>query len=722
MKVKFIKVEQNEINNSIEKVRHQLITYGCAILIDQKGRYITKREKIVSNFFIYLKDVVAVINEKGEVINENYQIELVFSQLNRIYETEISASESLSHKWIRELEIPYILDTPNTYYQEIVKYIEYSKEAMNSNSHSKRFAKIGFHNFDGKLIFATSNACIYKDKISYIDKSITDGFNLNVSLEPHNNLTESFKRDKYCKLLEFLNQRQKIFLPIFLVNIISVLSSEMSGKGIISPIIFWISGAPGSGKSFLSLLLGTFYNKTKNRCDTDLFKNSIRANKKSSEVIASLKKYRDTTFVLDDIKTENASRLRESLLNNLDTVIRSVYDHQLEGDELLCSAIITGEYIPTGSSTVARMVHFNINNYINDKDNAALVTAIQNEGLLIPDVMTIFISWLCKKLTNDEYMKELKSLQKRLIQKSQVNCGKNNQSRFTETLITLQIAFEMFITSCKEMSIDKYISFELNNFKETGYEVLADLVNDTVCLTNDFDHIYAEAITNMIINREIPIHKASRKYIRDELDLFNYCIADSEGGIFIEDANELNNNFSKLFAENFDCLLIQIDILDYVLKDYLNTLCNRNEIPKKVLVDYSIKKLAECQLLLVNPRSDNYSNYLFNYPTYTRKNRQVSAQKVYRINITHPGFERLLKYFKSQEYREMIGAYTNIPEQEMETYKSNYDNDYYHNKVWDSESATYCNYKCACQYSGLNSHNNEFKNIFNFYFEKPIKS
>lgn len=703
------------LETKIKIVKEVMNVPEFKVTLSDSGTYLDAKQQTISNFFIVCNASYLLYDEFGKQQDIIHSLELVFPSLKFSYTLEIESAKALNYKWIKESEISFMLEKPSQNYLSILKYINHVSETFHPDYSGKRFKTIGFQYINNEWVYSTSNACISNNGISYNNHSIIEGFNLNSSFSSFEACFDSehfkmFSQKTFIDWLELLNKNIGIILPVFLANITSILSSTLSDKGILLPVSIWISGAPGSGKSLLSLLVGTFLNRSQHRSDSTLTQNNVRANTRTKHLLKQLTTHRDVAFVLDDIKIENSTKLKESLLNNIDTVIRSVFDKKYESAPVLCTAIINGEYIPTGQSTISRLLHCNINNFINDKVNSDIITELQNNGFIIPDFMVIFINWLCKNLADEGFIQNLEYKKKAIKKENEDLFTGTSKSRYLDVLITFQLAFDILISSCKDLYVNELVSFDFTDFCKHGKRILLNLVKDTRQLTTTYDNIYAECITDLIVNKTLLINKSKKEYVKNTLNYFHFCVLENEAGIFIPDALDLADIYTQNYSAPFDCLIIQKKALFLALQYELCQRIKSKRISPYVLNELSIKRLTECQILLVDPRYDHCNNNQFNYPKYNIQEQKATTDSYYRINIHHPSFKRLRDYLLTLEERSNNFSFS------LSTDEYDFIGDY--PNYFTLEDKNDSQYRQACNFSKLNDVYNKFGNIFEYYYEK----
>jgi len=503
-----------------------------------------------------------------------------------------------------------------------------------------------------------------------------------------------------------------------MANILSGVSSVLSSKGLsCTPLTLWITGEPGSGKTQLALYLGSFYNKPAQRNDSMFAGNYLRANESTKYIRERILKNRDNTVILDDVKSEDSKSLGEHKNTNIDTLVRSVYDHNLSGFPVYSNAIITGEYRPNGNSTLARMILLPLKSFQESPENLETLSFFQNNGYLLTDFIILFLQWVCHQLEDTDFLPTLQSEKTRYASHY---ISEGFSARSSETLTTLRLGLYLLENFC--------YTHTLSSFKETICSLIAEgetrfteLARHTAYLHEDSSVLYAEILCNVLLKNE-GIVKAAEVWYNGTLNRFNYCVSDREHGIFIKNPSVLSR--IPYFQKPDNChpyLLVREDTLkgfQYELESY----CIRHNIPSDVYKKFRFSDLTDLGFISVAyNRNDNYANHLVKYPSVKLSGTgchvsEVCLDPFFCINLGHPLLKKMQRNLSKK------------PDRKLQVMRECTDEEYETNYAYDEEPGTVSTACCAedinkswyisLEKDRLQDYIVAFQNIFDYRFTK----
>lgn len=580
-----------------------------------------------------------------------------FEIINRhhCFKITISLAELSSHKWIRTVGGCFSLWKSTDY-----PYILAILNEMSDFCHdaSPAFGCTGFHKMKEGWCYAASNLVIYADRLDWGQHMLHEDchsckencshchYRLNSSFEgsnvPGKEKIQNIIRTLITKLLKNVNTD----LPIIMTALLSGVSSVLSSKGIsATPLTLWITGEPGSGKTQLALYMGSFYNKPAQRSDSMFARNYLRANESSKYVRERILKSRNNTVILDDVKAEDSKSLGEHKNTNIDTLVRSIYDHNLSGLPVYSNAIITGEYKPNGNSTLARMILLPLKSFQESPENLESLSFFQDNGYLLTDFQILFLQWVCHELGN---MGFLPTLQNEKTRYAEHYIREGFSARSSETLTTLRLGLYLLENFCYEYT-SPYFKETILSLVKNGKICFKEAVSHTAYLHENNSTLYATVLSNLTLKDET-IRSAPEAFYLGRLNYFNYCVSPMENGIFIKrPAVFLKVPYTKNSRLCQPCLLIRKELLDkfpYELEEH----CMRHGVPSTIHRKYNLRRLADHKLLLAAyNRSDSYANNILTYPCADKSSRNISLESFYRINLNNPLLKNLTKELSKRE-------------------------------------------------------------------------
>lgn len=492
------------------------------------------------------------------------------------------------------------------------------------------------------------------------------------------------------------------------MNLLASVSSVFFKNGLFTPFTLWLTGAPGSGKTQGALYIGTFYNKPAKRDDSYFHNNFLRANASKNSFLAYLKNRRDNILILDDVKTEDSDSLKQHALTNIDTLIRSTYDHNIDGTPVYSYGIITGEYTPHMNSTLSRILILPLEDFKSQPQNLRSLQAFQENGYLITDFTILFCHWICQKLNDPCYLSSL--LKKKENYTRYYFSEENYSGRDSETLTTLNLILYLFEAfCCDQTSLD--FQAQIRSISSNGMAYFKKLVKNTAIRQNSFETLYAELLRRLLLKNTI-IRSVPEVSYGKHLNFFNYCFGPTENGIYIENPSALwkAQNLKLPYRCN-SCLLIQKDVLE-ALPSMAEDYCVTHHIPVRTLLSQKdiFSLCLDFGFLLVADRYDG-TNRVLNYPFIDTNKFCIILKGVYRINLDHPLLTGLNKKL-SQRNKKGLSVFSEISD---DWFENNPEQFQYYSDATDVNSYHYCAQETRYN---LKSMKKQFTDIYRYRFTK----
>lgn len=629
----------------------------------------------------------------------------------------ISFSELSNSKWITAAGAGLCL-TASKHYSRLLQIFN----AMLDSAKNKEpaFEATGMHFACGQWIYAASNLLIYPDKLLWTENIYAPfcvgcksscsecPYRLNSSLEGAEIPDADKKASIVASLINLLLKNVQVALPIFMMNLLSCALSVFSKNGLLVPVVLWITGAPGAGKTQLSMYLGTFYNKPETRNDRQITMNRLQANSSTKLVKGRLRNSRDSILLLDDIKAENSTSLREHTNTNADTVIRSVYDQNSEGEPIYCNAIITGEYVPSGESTLARLMLLPLKDFKEAPQNLETLRAFQENGYLVTDFMILFIQWLCRKMGGESFMEVLQEERSRIMEKYMDSCF---SARNSEMLAAFHLGLHLLEDFCISNAAPSFHK-NVRMLVEKGESHFLNLVQKTSFLHGDNAQLYANIISDMIL-KNTSVRSTPEIMYNGNLNYFNYCVNADENGIYIQNPSVLADDSYFMLAEHCQpYLLVRKKLLEEFPHE-LENYCIRHGIPASVYTKYKFSHMADFELILVDyNRSDGSVNRVVKYPSINLKKETMYLDDFYCINLRSPLFKQLQDVFSKKKPEKL-----NVFSEYTET-SSDYDYENEDCPYDDAETHNFWTYNMISMRYNMKDIKKAFQNIFHYRHTK----
>lgn len=354
----------------------------------------------------------------------------------------------------------------------------------------------GFYKVDGTWIFACSNGAI-----------TVEGFNENLytEVDGHNfNGKTGIVDEDAERFLRLMLPKMEVFYPIFALNMLSVVRRPFQDAGIDLALTLFLEGRSGSGKTTLAQVIGMFTEASTEGCEGSYHQRRlVSSTEKTANVVDNLAHSRGITFILDDVKRENAQRQREKSRIATDIVIRGVYQgkstektsRKLKESLVETSAIITGEYRETSASQNARMMILNVSDFMQDEGNRSLLSEFQRDPAILSSVMGEFIRWLEYQMGLPSGMERFCGQMWELRRGAWIYENESNGQRLKDSRERL-----MFVTKLFEMFLEERFS---RLEKLNGQFVKAAMRSVEVVIRNTFENLGGIDAVAFCIMKEI---------------------------------------------------------------------------------------------------------------------------------------------------------------------------------------------------------------------------
>lgn len=305
---------------------------------------------------------------------------------------------------------------------------------------------------------------------------------------------------------------RSVTIPLLASVYLAPMCESLRQAGIEPGFLVWLYGLTGTLKSTLTALFLSHYGKFDNKTLPCSFRDTPAS---LEDVTFGCK---DCLLAIDDFYPSNSFSERTKLEYTAEQLIRSYGDRTGKGrmrSDMTSRAshpprgmaIATGEDLPSGQSTMARLFVLELHPEDIKKDK---LTEAQNQRDLLPQAMVGYLQWLTLQM--DTFPQQLLTEFKSLRSKAQ---GEGRHSRLPEAVAHLYLALSLFLdfaesqgaiseTECRELSEEAWKilveivnrqSKAVNEQKPTERFLVAlreMLAQEKVCLANDKDEIPPE--------------------------------------------------------------------------------------------------------------------------------------------------------------------------------------------------------------------------------------
>jgi hypothetical protein len=642
----------NDVNNMNQKFKAIDI-----LKIGQEGDEDSQEYSISIRKVIYMY--------RNEEWKESFQVQVQSGKMGRT-ET-FSVPQIMKRKFLQDCGISEPI--ASQYYQQLRKKIlqteltdEYISYVMERN---------GLQMVNGRWMQVFSNGSMDADGFRSDIKSGMDGICFP---EEAVGEKQKYKRD-IQHLFSIYNENPIIFYPLFFLNIMAITNGYFRhiGEDTFMRISVWLDGESGSGKTELAKV-GT-YAFADPECGGRLL---VSVTGRRKEILSLLLKSSGAVCVVDDVKLENVRERKNSVRNNVDDCLRSIFQGFLTdsasgdyGDKKIdCCAIITGEYLDTYESQNARLLYIKVSGFLKNRKNAEALRRLQGEPTLLTSVCGGYIQFLLKKMEESSFPELVKAKLKELRARKTMYSEINNAERLHENRSMLEMA-EWLTEKCfLDMGMEENF---ISDFRVAAIKSIDNVMEETFYLLGGGQMVLRKVMEQMLLNAKI--HKAEYRETRHRFtwrdnpgcayEQVNFWMNRKDDFVYIEDYEKsLQKGDIEKYQREQEVLLIRKERLIDLFHEEVQKLQKATGAFSSKLVG-DIEKLLprllrEEQLIYQIHRSDSsMGRPAMEYPVYDRYTfyNQDDEETVYRvdfenvvqINTEHPYVAPLCRCMQATE-------------------------------------------------------------------------
>ncbi|SET51582.1 protein of unknown function [Natronincola peptidivorans] len=235
---------------------------------------------------------------------------------------------------------------------------------------------------------------------------------------------------------------EEVTIPLLALVYLAPLVEVFKRAGIEPNFVMWLHGNTGTRKTTLAMLYLCHFGNFNGKNPPASFKDT--ANALERKAFAT----KDSLLLIDDFHPES-SKSEASKINQTAQRILRMYGDRIGRGRLTSTiefqkdypprgmALVTGEDVPKGQSSVARFLGVEI---LNDEINLKLLTRAQKNNHLLSQSMVGYIKWLIPQM--DELPQKIA---KRFQNKRSYFQGESAHGRLGDAATCLMIAFELML-------------------------------------------------------------------------------------------------------------------------------------------------------------------------------------------------------------------------------------------------------------------------------------
>lgn len=635
-------------------------------LLENDGCY-TIDGNPLTNFTLNVGKIIRtdtrMVEYRFEVIgnNERYTLDVTLSKLNRA-------------RFLQEL--PVVIEDSKTFYDLLRRTV--LEMIFAEDEIWYRTNRNGLQKVNEEYVFVFTNGSIRQDGFH---ERIYSGVGQMYLPQEAVEIKEKNK-ETISNLFKQFNYNPKIFYPLFLTNLMAVTNGyfKIIGEPVFMKLTLWVDGTSGSGKTELVKAVGTYAFG-----DKELQKCLTYATGRRKQALQNLSGSSGGVFILDDVKNERVRDRRNSVQNIVDDCIRSVFqgrlteslDKESGQDWIDCCAVITGEYMDTEESQIARILYLRVDGFLKDENNSAALRVLQENPTWMTSACCGYIQWFLKMIEESSFPEFLKGKLKEMRDSEKLYQGVSNAERLNENHHMIEMAMVLAEKYFRDIGMfDDFLKkFHKNaglSIKAVTEETFLLLGGEQMAVYKVMERLFSKCRIRKAVYRESSFGDTIGKY-----DQRYFCIDREEDFVWIDDYKKSlvkdKNEEHVLYDEN-PCLLIHARKFTYLFLEELQQLAAEMRLPSIITDNLSnnlLKKLRTMQIIYRKNRSESkWGRPAFEYPVYeleeyqheggedhfgkyvypyTEKHMNISFEPVIQINTNLPCIEILKERMDNEE-------------------------------------------------------------------------
>lgn len=389
----------------------------------------------VANFVA--RPTLEVIYDDGEEAKRSYEIEGVLHGGKKLKPAVVEANQFTSMNWVMENWGISTSIKPGQGKKDIFRD---AIQNMGQSIEKKYiYTHLGWRKLpSGQWVYLHADGCIGMENISIeIEKELS-----RYSLPAPSSIQDAQKAAKVSMQLLKVAPFH-VVAPLLAIVYLAPLDDAFQRAGIEPNFVVWLHGTTGSRKTTLGQLFLSHFGNFASKTPPASFKDTANAIERKAFST------KDSLLLIDDFHPEASKSESNKMMALAQRVIRMFGDRVGRG-RLTSTiqfqktyaprsmAIVTGEDIPKGESTVARFYEVELQKTDVNLDN---LTKLQKRSSYLAQAMVGYIQWLAPQMDNlpDILLEKFGEKRNELLEKAA-------HARLAESAAWLLVAFEMMLS------------------------------------------------------------------------------------------------------------------------------------------------------------------------------------------------------------------------------------------------------------------------------------
>lgn len=473
------------------------------------------------------------------------------------------------------------------------------------------------------------------------------------------------------KMLQVYSENPAVFYPLFFINIMGITNGYFRkiGEGNFMRLSLWLDGTSGSGKTELA--------KAGSYAFSDAGfgrKKIVSVTGKRKEIFIMLLQASGSVGIVDDVKQEPVRERKNSVKNNVDDCVRSIFQGYLTDSvsgypdcrEIDCCAIITGEYLDNCRSLNARMLYIRTDGFLKNKKNAKALRSLQEQPKLLTGVCGGYIQFLLRKIEEGSFKELVKTKLKEIRKSAKMYVGIDNAERLQESWCMLKMAEWMTEGYFRDIGMgDDFV----DNFHEKAEKSIDEVMDATYYLLEGGQMVLQKVMERVLMKAKI--RKACYQEFFARRSKWKYhqgCFwinRDHDEFLWIDNYQKsMRKDCQENHYRDDDCpvLIIVKERLEELFQEEVQALLREkteisSQIAESVIRQFWVM-MREMGMIYQIPRNDSkLGRPAAEYPVFRRYTEyngyiekpiyMVEFENTVQINLEHPCMERLVVRIKN---------------------------------------------------------------------------
>ena len=474
--------------------------------IDERGNLLTFDRKgnpcKIGNFVA--RPTKEVIRDDGVTQERTFRIEGVLAGGKKLAPVDVSAAEFKRMGWVAEAWGIGPAIKPGFGAQDLCR--DAIQNMGTDVEEHYIYTHMGWRKLpNGKWCFLHADGSIGADNIAVELERSLEKYRLNKAVE-------DLKKAAQASLRMLMVAPLEVTIPLMALVYLCALCEALREAGIEPTFVLWLFGGTGTRKTSLGMLFLSHFGNFGTKSPPASFKDT--ANALERKAFAA----KDTLLLIDDFHPEASSYESQKMASIAQRVLRMFGDRVGRG-RLTSSiqfqkdfpprgmALVTGEDLPSGESSVARFLGVEL---LQGAIDLKALTKAQNEAPLLSEAMRGYIEWLLPQMNELPEKLHAEFLDRRANFQQKAAHGRSGEAAaWLHISFSMMLKYMQYANACNDVIADELL--------ENAEKVFAHLIGDQNALVAQERpaDIFIEVLQELFITNKIRVDKLSAGVVED---------------------------------------------------------------------------------------------------------------------------------------------------------------------------------------------------------------